>query len=302
MWLDFFDTSRRLLFAKKHDEYIRMDMDVTPLLRKPVIYGSEIADTSFIVVVIMHVVVCIPTVVAGLVALLLPKRSEAHLVAGKIFIVAIVATAITGVVLDIVRLGFFVSENHAKYPGAAMPSSYPARFAFTYAGLCIVYLVHQATPLNSRLTSTFPWTAVGLVASGIAITGLIILRYNPWSGALWMIATFIGASAISGFLKQRSSHSYEDRLHLHRFTLLFLLAFSGWAVWQGFMPAYQHWQYGFADYGGTYRGNLPGEYSSRFIRFLFDWVRPFLLGSLIWLYFVIRRKMKASGLTDLTKS
>ena len=277
-------------------------MDVTPLLRKPVIYGSEFADTSFIVVVIMHVVVCVPAVGAGLLALMLPKRSKAHLFAGKMFVVAIVATAITGVVLDIVRLGFFVAENHAKYPGAAMPSSYPARFAFTYAGLCILYLVHQATPLKARLTSTFPRAALVLVTGGIAIAGLIIVRYNPWSGALWMIATFIGASAISGFLKQRSSHSYEGRIHLHRFTLLFLLTFSGWAAWQGFMPAFQHWQYGFVDYGGTYRGNLPGEFSSRFISFLYDWVRPFLLGSLIWLYFVIRRKMKGSDLAHLTKS
>ncbi len=277
-------------------------MDVTPFLRKPVIYGSEFADTSFIVVVIMHVVVCVPVLVAGLVALTLPKHSKAHLIAGKTFIVAIIATALTGVALDIVRLGFFVAENHFKYPGAAMPSSFPARFAFTYAGLCIVYMVHQATPLKPRLTDTFPWAALVLVVGGIAITGLIFARYNPWSGALWMIATFIGASAISGFLKQHSSHSYEGRIHLHRFTMLFLLTFSGWAAWQGFMPAIQHWQYGFVDYGGMYRGNLPGEFSSRFMSFFRDWVRPFFLGSLIWLYFVIRRKMKGSGLTHVIKN
>ncbi len=277
-------------------------MDVTPLLRKPIIYGSEFADTSFVVIVVIHVVVCVATVVAGLVALIFPKGRKVHLSAGKIFIVAIVATAITGVGLDIVRLSFFVAENHTKYPGASMPSSYPARFAFAYAGLCILYLVHLAIPQKARLISTISWMPLLLVTCGMAITGLIVARYNPWSGALWMIATFMGASAISGFLKQRSSYSYESQIQLHRFTMLFLISFSWWAAWQGFMPAIRHWQHGFQDYGVTYKGNLPGGFSYRFIYFLRDWIRPFILGSLIWIYFLIRRRIKGATPAKLIKN
>jgi hypothetical protein len=55
-----------------------------------------------------------------------------------------VTVALSGIVLDGVRLWFFVKENHTKYAGYTMPSTYPARLGFLFVGLCIVDLLHES--------------------------------------------------------------------------------------------------------------------------------------------------------------
>ena len=54
------------------------------------------------------------------------------------------AVAITGIGIDLARLCFHVAENHTKYAGYSMPSSYRARIAFLYAGVCVLYLLREA--------------------------------------------------------------------------------------------------------------------------------------------------------------
>jgi hypothetical protein len=242
-------------------------------------------------VVVLHTVAAVFSLLGGAGALAIPKKSKGHQILGRIFLLSLVVSAVTGLGLDIVRLTISTATNDVNYANATMPSTYPARLTFTYAGFCILYMVHQATPLNARPASRPPIVAIFLVLYGFATAGLIVYKFHLWSGALWMLSTFIVATTIVTFLKQQSSDSYKARIALHRFTMIFLIAFSWWAGWTSFKPAYYYWQSGIGESVTPYTGNLPGEYTPHFKSFLNLWIKPFALGGLIWLYFVIRRIM-----------
>src|SRR5262245_27060862 len=111
-------------------------MGSTFLLHKPVAYGSPIANLAFLVLLPLHIVPATLAPVAGIVALATKKGSKSHVRWGRVFVRSMVAVAISGIALDVIRLSFFVKENHTKYAGYSMPSSYPARLGFLFAALC----------------------------------------------------------------------------------------------------------------------------------------------------------------------
>jgi len=267
-------------------------MDTTPILNKPVIYGGDLENFLFIALVVTHVLVAIAAVASGLAALATRKGGAAHVRWGQVFLYTLAGTAISGIILDAIRLTFWAAENHASYPGASMPSTYPARFAFGYAGFCILYMLYQATPLDSRpavTKSRLLWMPAAFVVAGIALTVLIYTRFNPWTGGLWMIWTFTCLIFATAYYRLRGRLEPARRVDLHRFVMLALIAFSWWGAWQGFRPAIVAALAVGVTVQGPYTGDQPGPYSPAFWHFLRGWLPPLAAGAVLLGYFSRRR-------------
>ncbi len=282
-------------------------MFFTPILHKPISYGSQLADGVFLGLIGFHVLFAVMAIVTGVLAVRAKKGSKYHMSVGSKFVTAMIWVAISGIVLDVVRLSVYVDVNHTKYVDYAMPSTYPARFAFLYAAICILYLLKQSGSNISRagnLVSTskqaslsvqtldaliVPWV-IGLF--GIALTFVIFINYNPWTGALWMIWTFSASMFYFCYLKFRSAELLrrEAKTLLHRYTMSFLLAFSGWAALQGFGPGITVLLQGVDNEVATYMGDKPGGYSHSFWLFLVVWLPFFIVGGVIYRYFSVKRQ------------
>jgi len=104
---------------------------MTPLLHKPVSYGSARADAAFLALVVVHYVPAGIAPVAGIVAMASTKGMKRHLFAGKVFLWTMVATAVSGIILDSIRLTVAVPANHEKLPGMSMPKRRRQRYAST---------------------------------------------------------------------------------------------------------------------------------------------------------------------------
>lgn len=94
-------------------------MGSTFLLHKPVIYGSAFANSLFLIVLLLHIIPAAVAPISAIVAFFARKGSKVHLRSGRIFAGLMASIALTGIVLDVVRLCFFVEENHTKYAGTA---------------------------------------------------------------------------------------------------------------------------------------------------------------------------------------
>jgi len=268
-------------------------MPWTPLHHKPISYGSPSADFAFWFLVVLHVIPAAVAPIAAIVAFRARKGEALHLLAGKLFVWAMAALAVTGIVIDVIRLSWFVDENHTKYAGYAMPSTYPARLGFLYAGLCVLYMLREATPPRVfRAARTGPsvfdvWAPRVLLALGALLFCLIVVRYNPWTGALWMIVTFAALVFLVGRGRTSLTTRAQGVAH-HRFGMAFLAAFSWWGALQGFGPAI-----GVAIKGADpstlpYLGNRPGSFSPFIFLFLVAWAPCFGLAA--WLVRRFRRR------------
>lgn len=276
-------------------------MLATPFLTKPIIYGSAFANWSFMILLVLHILPAVFAVVAGILALRIKKGSDAHIAWGMYFCWAMQATAFTGIVLDVIRLSCYVSENHQKYPDFGMPSSYPARIAFLYAALCVFYLVRVAQdPRNlshgkpNSAKRPRPWLAFFLFGLGAGLTVLIWSLYNPWTGALWMIWTFMLLIFVIALLPLCCQRFVAFGLHQHRFGMLSLAAFSWWGALQGFGPTLVMRLTGANSGANVYTGNLPGNFSPDFFLFLLAWLPPFLIAVyLMWHYGRVKKHKTA---------
>ncbi len=251
-------------------------MHETPLLDKPVFYGSALGDYAFLALVVVHALLGGGAVLAGIVALAAKKGRRVHLAWGKGFVRLMVGTALTGIGLDVVRLGFFFTENHTKYAGSGTPSSIPARIGFLIAALAILYLARIAAhprvfarkpepvPAWER---ALPWA---IALASVAASGIVAAFFNPWTGALWMIGTFGVATVLVGRM--------PPSIAQHRAAMLFLAAFSWWGALQGFGPALGRLFMG-DDLGtAAYTGHLRGSFSPTFFAFLIGWA-PFFVAA-----------------------
>ncbi|WP_235355109.1 hypothetical protein [Aliterella atlantica] len=210
---------------------------------------------------------------------------------GRFFAWSMVIVVLAGILLDVVRLCFFVKENHTKYAGYTMPSTYPARLGFLFVGLCILYILREVTPprLFRRQSRDTAVTVVPslLVATGLILTVIITLRLNPWTGALWTIWTF---SLIVIVMARTTSSSDSNRaidVARHRFGMSCLAAFSWWGALQGFGPAIAIALQGDDPSTRPYLGNQPGPFSLAFFLFLVGWAPFFFLAA-----YLIRRFTK----------
>lgn len=266
-------------------------MHETPLLDKPVVYGSDVADYAFLALVIVHALAGGAAVVAGIVALAAKKGRRVHLSFGRGFVRLMVATALTGIGLDVVRLTIRFTENHTKYAGSGMPSSIPARLAFLVAALSILYLARVAAHprVFARRPAPIPaWERAlpfALLIVALACAVIIIGWLNPYTGALWMIATFAVATFATGRM--------EPSVAQHRFAMLFLGAFSWWGALQGFGPAIGRAFVG--DDMGTepYVGHLSGAFSPQLFGFLISWAPAFVAAAFMHRRFARRRAAPA---------
>ena len=255
----------------------------TPLHHKPVAYGSDVGDALFLALVAFHAAFGAAALVASIVAMVARKGGRRHLAAGDWFVRAMGAAAVTGAALVLVRLTVAYAANHIQYPGTAMPSTIPARLAFLYASVCVLYM---AWGVRARVVERRAMTAGGmpvaalLLAAGVGVTAVIAARLDPWTGALWMVWSFMLAVALTAHYR-RDLISRTSRVREHRFALLFLGAFCWWGAAQGFGPAIAML---FSDGPGApapYLGDQPGSFHPRFLVFLVGWLPAYALAG--WL-------------------
>ena len=104
-------------------------MHDTPLLHKPIDYGSEAADLAFAAAVGVHALIAGAAVIAGVVALASKKAGRLHRRVGAAFLWGMGGAAVTGIGVDLVRLLVRFEANHTSHAGFGAPSSVPARIA-----------------------------------------------------------------------------------------------------------------------------------------------------------------------------
>lgn len=264
-------------------------MGSTFLLHKPVIYGSDLANSLFLIILLLHIIPAAIAPISAIVAFTARKGSKLHQRSGRFFTWSMVIVAFTGIVLDIVRLCFFVEENHTKYAGYTMPNTYPARLGFMFVGVCILYMVREVTPprvfrpqSREKATTVVPSL---LVATGLLLTAIITLRLNPWTGALWMIWTFILIIIVMARTTSSSWNNREADVVQHRLGMSCLAAFSWWGALQGFGPAIVLIFNGDDPSTSTYVGNQPGPFSPAFFLFFIAWTPFFFLAAYLIRHF-----------------
>jgi hypothetical protein len=266
-------------------------VESTFLLHKPVSYGSSLANSVFLMMLLLHITAGAIAPISAIVAFTARKGSKSHVRSGRFFAGSMVTVVLTGIMLDVVRLCFFVKENHAKYAGYTMPSTYPARLGFLFVGLCILYILREVTPprvfrRQSRETAVTIVPSL-LVATGLVFTILITLRLNPWTGALWMIWTFLLLVVVMVRTTSSSDNNCATDVARHRFGMSCLAAFSWWGALQGFGPAIAIAFKGDDPSTSAYLGNQPGPFSPAFFLFLVGWAPFFVLAA-----YLIRRFTK----------
>lgn len=258
-------------------------MESTFLLHKPVSYGSSFANSLFLMMLLLHIIAGALAPLSAIVAFTARKGSKSHVRSGRFFAWSMVIVALTGIMLDVVRLCFFVKENHTKYTGYTMPSTYPARLGFLFVGLCILYILREVTPprvlgRQSRETAVTVVPSL-LVATGLVLTVIITLRLNPWTGALWMIWTFILIVIVIARTTSSSDNNRATDVARHRFGMSCLAAFSWWGALQGFGAAIAIALNGDDPSTSAYLGNQPGPFSPAFFLFLVGWAPFFFLAA-----------------------
>jgi len=275
---------------------------LTPLHHKPIAYGSTTANALFWALVLLHVLPAVVAPVSAIVAFAARKGGARHLAAGRWFVRSMAAVAVTGMVIDLLRLTVHVQENHTKYASAGMPSSYPARLGFLYAGLCVLYLLREAAPPNVwRWARAAPdalsrWLPRGLLVAGVALTALVVLRYNPWTGALWMIVTFAILVAFVARARRRLADRPAAVGH-HRVGMAFLAAFSWWGALQGFGPGIGVALGGVDRSVTPYVGDRPGPFTLAIVFFLIGWAPCFLVAAALVRRFRLRAARAAAART-----
>nr|WP_290223542.1 hypothetical protein [Trichocoleus desertorum] len=264
-------------------------MESTFLLHKPVSYGSSLANSIFLMILLLHIIAGAIAPISALIAFRTRKGSKFHVRSGDLFAGSMVIVVLTGIVLDVVRLCFFVQENHTKYAGYSMPPTYPARLGFMFVGLCILYILREVTPprIFHRQPSRASIAIVPglLVATGLILTAIIALRLNPWTGALWMIWTFILIVIIMARSPTSSNHLRAADVAKHRLGMSCLAAFSWWGALQGFGPAIAIAIKGDDLSTNAYLGNQPGSFSPAFFLFLIGWAPFFVLAAYLIRHF-----------------
>jgi len=252
-------------------------MESTPLHHKPILYGSRLADAIFFVAVVLHVLPAVAAPASAIVALAARKGKRVHLAAGRVFVRSMLLVALTGVGLDLVRLFIHYGPNHTKYATTTDPSTIPARLAFLYAALCVCYLLYEVTPprvwRGRRDDAPRLRIPLALTAAAIAFTLLIVLRYNPWTGALGMIASLAVAVVVTA--------RTPGGVPRHRVGMVLLALFSWWGALQGFIPALVYAIGGVDPSTTPYVGDRPGPFTPTFFGIVLGWAIIGAIGALL---------------------
>ena len=207
-------------------------MWATPLHHKPIVYGSTAANLLFFAAVVAHVLPAIVAPAAAVVALASRKGGALHIRAGQLFVWSMAAVAITGIGIDLARLCFHVAENHTKYAGVLDAQQLPGAHRVPLRGplrAVPAARVGRSPRLQRRACDARDGPRVGavLLALGLGFAVLIATRFNPWTGALWMVATFCAFVAFMG--RARLEDDRRARVARHRIGMIFLLRSAGGA-------------------------------------------------------------------------
>ena len=270
----------------------------TPLHHKPIVYGSSLADALFFALVVLHVLPAIVAPLSAIVALATRKGGALHLGAGRWFVRAMAAVAVTGIVIDVARFCFHYRENHTKYAGLSMPSTIPARLAFLFAGLCVLYVLREAAPprvFARTKEGTRLWLPASLLALGLALAAVILLRLNPWNGSLTMIVSFCALIVVTMRSASPESSDRARAVARHRIGMTFLGAFSWWGALQGFGPAIAIALKGPDMSTAPYLGDRPGPYAPYVLFFLIGWVPLLGLAAFLVRRYRLRRAALATA-------
>jgi hypothetical protein len=273
-------------------------MPWTPLHHKPISYGGPLFDYLFLALVVVHFIPAAIAPVASIVAFATRKGGGLHVRSGRWFVRSMWTVATTGIVIDAIRLTLHVQENHTKYAGYSMPSTYPARLGFLYAGFCVLYLLRETAPPNVFRTPPpvglrALWVPALLVTLGVALTALIVLKFNPWTGALWMIVTFAPVIVFAARGRARLVNRAAGVAH-HRFGMGVLAAFSWWGALQGFGPWIGILINGVDLSTKPYVGDRPGPFTPIGLFFVIPWAACFVIAAI-----VVRRIKKRAAVVPL---
>jgi hypothetical protein len=114
-----------------------------------------------------------------------------------------------------------------------MPSTIPARVAFLFAALVVLWVLWGVTPprVFARVAASARDKILPalLLVFGAALALLIVLRLNPWNGSLWMIGSFCALVVVEARARARAS-GRADGVARHRVGMTFLAAFSWWGL------------------------------------------------------------------------
>jgi hypothetical protein len=268
----------------------------TPLHHKPIVYGSPLADGIFFAAVVLHVLPATVAPVSAIVALATRKGGRVHVAAGRLFVWSMTAIALTGIAIDVVRLTLRYHANHTKYAGFSMPSTIPARIAFLFAGIVVLWALSGATPprvFDRKVSRERPWLVPSLLlALGFSLAAFILVRLSPWNGSLWMIGTFSAFVVYEARARMREP-TRAAGVARHRAGMTFLGAFSWWGALQGFGPAIAIAVRGPDLSTAPYVGDRPGPYANYFVFFVIGWAPIFAFAA-----FLVRRfRLRAAART-----
>jgi hypothetical protein len=271
------------------------DILATPLHHKPIVYGSPLANALFLALVVAHILPAIVAPISAIVALATRKGGRVHVGAGKAFVWSMAAVAGTGIAMGLLRMTVHMRENHTKYAGFSMPSTIPARLAFLFVGVVVLWLLRTSVPPAVLRPQPAPPGRRALVvpalllAFGAALALVIVLWLNPWNGSLWMIGTF-SAFVVFATRERMAARTRPDGVARHRAGMVFLAAFSWWGALQGFGPAIAIALRG-PDLSTTrYVGDRPGPFAAYFVFFFIGWAPIFALAA----YLVRRYRRRAA--------
>ena len=116
----------------------------TPIMKKPIYYGSNNGSISFVGLMTIHVFFAFTTLGSIFIAFWSKKGGKYHILAGKIFVISMGILAITGIIIQIIRFTLYNNENDSIYNGLSRPSSYPDRIGFANEGIGTLAVLIQS--------------------------------------------------------------------------------------------------------------------------------------------------------------
>jgi hypothetical protein len=275
---------------------------------KPVVYGSPLANRLFLALLGLHILAAGITFVASIAAFAAKKGGKLHLFSGAVFVRAMLGTALTGMVVDIVRLTVHYRDNHTKYVGTTYPSIVSARLGFLYAALCVLYLLRESSPpraFRRGVSVASAWTVPGiLLGIGAILTAIIYFRLDFWFGTVWIIWTFAAIIWVFARLRAAKPDSRAAGVARHRWGMAALAAFTWWGAMQGFGPAVagavgrsEHAPGHELPKTQPYAGDrYRPQFSPMFFRFFAGFAMFFVPGGLlVWRFARRARRMEQSG-------
>jgi len=215
--------------------------------------------------------------------------------------------AVSGILIDSIRLSINVEQNHTKYVHYGMPSTYTARISFLYMAVSLLGILYQGVigkrtkQINSWkerfLLQLMPWLSIFL---GVVLVIFTTIRYN-FTGSLWQYLTFGLIHSINAkYWYSNKEHNFTERILHHQFNMISCASFGWWGAGQSFLLGIIEAITGISDSPSVYTGNQWRETSiTEMLSFLGFWLAFFVPGIILWIWFRRKRLAGTKNADDL---